>query len=282
MHQCRWALPRPELKEFVRAFAQREISSSSPDILQPVPASLESILELDFRNSTIVEYLNGETELGCPVSLVGPHTHRRAWIRLRGPIESFGVFFRPLAPWQLFQISIGLLVNRAYAAEAVFGNGVLSLRQRMADHPSFEERVHLVEDYLLPQVAKFFGRTEIVSSALHVLQFQGAPSVIQLANHAALGVRQFERRFLHEIGMTPKLFSRIARYQLALDCKVASPARSWLDIAHEFGYHDQMHMIRDFQSLSGSSPGGILTQLGDMRPAALSDSSEALVQIAVA
>jgi len=42
MHQCRWALPRPELKEFVRAFAQREISSSSPDILQPVPASLES------------------------------------------------------------------------------------------------------------------------------------------------------------------------------------------------------------------------------------------------
>lgn len=82
--------------------------------------------------------------------------------------------------------------------------------------------------------------------------------------------------------MAPKLFARIARYQLALDSKVASPARSWLSIAHEFGYHDQMHMIRDFQSLSGASPGGIVLQLGDMRPAALDASSEPLIQAVIA
>jgi AraC-like DNA-binding protein len=282
MHKCVSALPCPELREYVRAFAQREISASTPDILQPVPACLESILELDFGNSPIVEYLNGEIELCRPNSLIGPHTHRRAWIRLRGPVESFGVFFRPLALWQLFQIPIGLLVNRAYSAEAILGSEVLSLRQRMAEPTSFEERVRLVEEYLLRRVANVFAHTEVVSSALDILAFQGAPSVARLANHAALGVRQFERRFGHEIGMAPKLFARIARYQLALDSKVASPARSWLSIAHEFGYHDQMHMIRDFQSLSGSSPGGIVLQLGDMRPAALDASSEPLIQAAIA
>jgi hypothetical protein len=35
----------------------------------------------------------------------------------------------------------------------------------------------------------------------------------------------------------------VARFQAALDAKLASPARTWLDIAHRFGYYDQMHML---------------------------------------
>jgi transcriptional regulator GlxA family with amidase domain len=93
-----------------------------------------------------------------------------------------------------------------------------------------------------------------------------------LAGCAGLSVRQFERRFLDEIGIAPKLFARVTRYQSALDAKIASPDLSWLTIAHGFGYHDQMHMIRDSQRLSGETPGGILSHLGDMRPEALAAS----------
>jgi AraC-like DNA-binding protein len=282
MHECLSALPCPELKEYVRAFAQREISSATTDILQPVPASLESVLQVDFGNSTIIEFVNGAIGASWPVSITGPHTHLRARIRLRSPIDSFGVFFRPLALWQLFQIPIGLLVNQGYSAEALLGNGILSLRRRMAEHASFKNRVRLMEEYLLRHLASLRAVTGVVSSALHLLEFHGTPSVTRLANHAALSVRPFERRFVSELGMTPKLFARIARYQLALDSKVASPARSWLNIAHEFGYHDQMHMIRDFQSLGGSSPGDLLAQLGDMRPFTLDVSAEPLIQVATA
>jgi AraC-like DNA-binding protein len=72
--------------------------------------------------------------------------------------------------------------------------------------------------------------------------------------------------------MTPKLFARIARFQTALDAKLHAPHKSWMSIAHDFGYHDQMHMIRDFEGLSGSSPGRILSELGDTRPPALAAS----------
>jgi AraC-like DNA-binding protein len=63
---------------------------------------------------------------------------------------------------------------------------------------------------------------------------------------------------------------------MAMDAKVRTPARSWLTIAHEFGYHDQMHMIKDFQMLSGDSPSGILSKWGDMRPEALAASTSTL------
>lgn len=273
MHRCFSARPRPELRQYVRAFAQREISSSTPDVVQPVLASLDLILELDFANSPTVEYLSGVSESSPAISMVGPHTHRRAQIRLRGPVDSLGVFFRPLALSQLFNIPAGLLVNRAYNAQEILGNDILWLRQWMGG-ASFEERVLVMEDYLLGRAAKVCASTNIVSSALHILELQGSSSVTQLAKHAAFSVRQFERRFLDEIGMPPKLFARIARYQSALDAKVASPARSWLHIAHQFGYHDQMHMVRDFYSLNGYSPGGIFLRIGDMRPAALDACSE--------
>ena len=63
------------------------------------------------------------------------------------------------------------------------------------------------------------------------------------------GLRQFERSFERDVGVSPKSFARIARFQSALDAKLVSPQRTWLDIAHSFGYHDQMHMIHDFEAL---------------------------------
>jgi hypothetical protein len=112
VHTCRSAPPCTELAEYVRAFAQRDISSSWPEIVQPLPACLESILRFDFGNFVTVDYPNGVSKSRGPIIVVGPHTHRRALIRLLGPVESVAVFLKPLALWQLFQIPISSLVNR--------------------------------------------------------------------------------------------------------------------------------------------------------------------------
>ena len=83
----------------------------------------------------------------------------------------------------------------------------------------------------------------------------------RLAHSAGLSARQFERRFRHEIGVAPKLYSRIVRFEAALRSKSATPARRWADIAHALGYHDQMHMVHDFNRLAGDSPTTIGSQL---------------------
>jgi transcriptional regulator GlxA family with amidase domain len=93
-------------------------------------------------------------------------------------------------------------------------------------------------------------------------QFESA----RFADHARLSVRQYERRFLEEVGLTPKTFARTTRFQRALDAKRFYPQRTWLSIAHEFGYFDQMHMVRDFQILGGDAPTSLLDQSGDMQP----------------
>ncbi len=67
-------------------------------------------------------------------------------------------------------------------------------------------------------------------------------------------MRQFERVFGARFGMRPKLYSRIVRFQAALDRKARSSRNSWADVAHEFGYHDQMHMVHDFEEFTGETP----------------------------
>ena len=117
-------------------------------------------------------------------------------------------------------------------------------------------------------------RTPIMLSAQHIIRLMGATRIDEVANHTALSLRQFERRFADEIGLRPKLFARITRFQMALDVKRVASHRSWLSVAHQLGYFDQMHMIRDFQSLGGGSPVQIINQFGDLHPWSLASTSK--------
>jgi AraC-like DNA-binding protein len=276
MRSIQSRLPCPQLRQYVRAYAQREIVGSSTDIVQPMPASLESIVEFDFGNPPIVEYLDGTVMEATSLSIVGQGTYRRHWIRLRSPVDSFGIFFQPMGIRQLFGIPGRLLVNQEYTAIDVLGKSISQIWEQMAETKCFHKRVQIVEGHLVGAAAKASSCTAVMASAQRIFRERGAIRVRTSANQTSLSVRQYERRFLDEIGITPKLFARITRYQMAMDAKMATPARSWLTIAHEFGYHDQMHMIKDFQRLSGSSPCGILAQLGDMRPEALAGSGSTL------
>ena len=87
-----------------------------------------------------------------------------------------------------------------------------------------------------------------------IVSNQGRVRILDLASHAGLGLRQFERRFADDIGISPKLYARIVRFEAAIRKRTVSSCVNWTTIAHELGYHDQMHMIHDFQLLSGESP----------------------------
>jgi methylphosphotriester-DNA--protein-cysteine methyltransferase len=109
----------------------------------------------------------------------------------------------------------------------------------------------------------------IVAAAEYVFRNHGAVKIADLAYEYSTGMRQFEREFSRQIGASPKTFARIARFQAALDAKVAAPQRTWLDIARSLGYFDQMHMIHDFEMLGRSCPTQLISELGDSRPPAL-------------
>jgi AraC-like DNA-binding protein len=266
MRTIQTAVPQPVLREFVRSYAQREIECEGEGFEQPNIASLEHILSFDFRDQTLMNFADGQSVLLPRINVVGLQTLPSGCARFSGRFFAFGIFLKPLASWQLFRIPPGDLTNRNIDGVDLLGKGMQSLWLALAESKAFAERVRVAEEYLLPFAINALARTSIMKSAQHLLHVKGTISIDELANHTALSVRQYERRFADEMGLSPKLFARITRFQMALDAKRISPGRTWLSVAHEFGYFDQMHMIRDFKNLGGVAPSQLSEQIGDLRP----------------
>jgi transcriptional regulator GlxA family with amidase domain len=88
-------------------------------------------------------------------------------------------------------------------------------------------------------------------------------SVGALADRAGLSARQFERRFRQAVGIPPKLFSRMQRFQRVFPA-LASAGGRWADAAMRCGYYDQAHLIRDFREFAGKPPAALLAEDSDL------------------
>ena len=94
-----------------------------------------------------------------------------------------------------------------------------------------------------------------VSSALEMFgEKQAGPRVREVAKTVGLSQRRFIQVFKEEVGMTPKLFTRIQRFQQTRTLIQQNPLPDWTTLALDFGYFDQSHFIREFLEFSGLSP----------------------------
>lgn len=260
------------LRPFVRAFAQRNMSGVVD--VQQLPAFLEPVIHFDFEDFLTVESAGGGVESGGPLKLVGAHTYVGTGLRFEGSIDSFAIFLQPTAVWSLFRVPTSAVMETHYDAKDVLGAPVAELWNILAETPNFADRIRAAERFLLRSASLEFEETATTAAASLLARRGGQIAILDLAAIMHLSVRELERSFLREMGITPKRFARVARFQAALDTRIARPELSWLKIATSAGYHDQMHLVHEFHALCGLSPTLTVEMLGDSRPSALAASHE--------
>jgi AraC-like DNA-binding protein len=228
---------------------------------------VDSILAFIFGDGLCVSFPDGTTLVPSRAIIVGPNLSLGTRLFFDGTVDLFAVFFQPAGFFDLFGVPINGIINTYYDAATVL-DGAPLLWEQLAEAGSFAERVRVADRYLLSQVARARAPSDM-HAANTILRLRGVARIRALAAVYGLSVRQFERRFAVAVGVAPKAFARVARFQSALDAKVVTPTRTWCDVAHELGYHDQMHLVHDFEQISGSSPQQLMNILGDARPPAL-------------
>lgn len=193
--------------------------------------------------------------------LVGPQTHRKFEQQLRGTLSQFVIMFEPAGLQRLYSAPAQELTDRAFDAHLVLGAFISRLRQVLGDARSFEERVRLVNETLFQQARRCRAANTISQAAGWIVRAGGRVDIAALADSAGLSGRHFARRFIEQLGVRPKLFARVVRFQAALEAKALHAEKSWSEIALDFGYFDQMHMVHDFDQLAGGTPTEMLAQL---------------------
>jgi AraC-like DNA-binding protein len=182
-------------------------------------------------------------------------------MQLQGALESFVIMFQPDGLHRLFSIPMHELTDEDYDGHSVLGAFISRLQTHLAGCKSMEERARCVDGFLLRRAIDSRSYDAISAAANCIVRTGGRVELAALAERIGLSMRQFERRFIQQVGMRPKLFSRIARFEAVLDTEARSATKSWTDVAHEFGYYDQMHMVHDFAEFAGNTPTQTLIQL---------------------
>ena len=99
--------------------------------------------------------------------------------------------------------------------------------------------------------------SSLVNIAINIIE-HSCPStpISQIAESMSISQRQLERGFDYMIGLSPKLYCRIVRFnRVVRRINGSKRSLSWAELASEHGYYDQAHFVRDFQQFSGTSPG---------------------------
>ena len=255
------ASPDLLLRPFIRAYVQRTATLGALELVEPVVARLGVMLEFEFAGPYEVRNYGSEAlDATFPISIIGPQTWRRARLIIRGHVESLVVMFQPSGFHALFDLPTAPFSETGTEGHAVLGPGVSRLRQRLGNLETFEERVRLLDRYFLHRMARARS-LDPIHRALHSLTIPGRNvRVDEIARKAGVSLRHLERKALAFSGVSPKALARIARFSRALQARTAG-SLTWTQVAHVAGYHDHMHMVRDFREFAGAAPSFALKEI---------------------
>lgn len=177
-----------------------------------------------------------------------------------------GVHFRPGGAFPFLGVSADQLADTHLDLATIWGREAEEIRERLASTASTRNRFQLLEGTLRSRLHDRVEHHPAVSLALDCLRHDHSRAVVRrLVREAGLSDRRFIDVFRSEVGLNPKHFHRIQRFQEVLAKVDPVPEPAWEQIALEHGYFDQSHLIRDFVEFSGLGPADYFRRLKGLR-----------------
>jgi AraC-like DNA-binding protein len=179
---------------------------------------------------------------------------------------SFGmclqVNFNPLGAYQLLGVPMHSLVNSAVALEDVLGQGARNLAARMQEAADWGSRFDMLDTFLAGRLMRAILPSPGMAWAWQQLKATGGlVDAGSLAAHIGCSHKHLITRFRRELGLPPKALARIIRFSRVTKMLGRNHVNHWARIAQSCGYYDQAHLIREFRSFAGSTPGEYLGRL---------------------
>ncbi|MCG8326503.1 MAG: helix-turn-helix domain-containing protein [Chitinophagales bacterium] len=210
----------------------------------------------------IVSSINCSFKLGDS-TFVG-HFDNPYEIRFKGGIIIFHVRFKANGVYPLTKIPLEFLTNNSISLNDLLNERMDLLHERLAEKTSSTERIKALEIYLLNayQDAQLHHRLDYGLGLIH--QSRGLLSVKQLTSKLNTNYKSLNRWFLKHVGLSPKRYIQIIRFKHILTELEQGQEPNWLQLAVDYGFHDQAHFIKEFKQFSGNSPSIFMEQLSPL------------------
>jgi AraC-like DNA-binding protein len=170
-----------------------------------------------------------------------------------------GVVFRPGGARPFFDVPAHEFSNQVVTLDLVWGASLSCLLDRLHHAPNPDDKFRVLETALQQRLKTRLDLHPAVRYGLN--EFHGTPhiqSVLDVTREAGLSRRRLSQLFREQIGLTPKLYCRLRRFQHVVGQIASGAPVDWADVALAGGYSDQAHLSHEFRDFSGLSPGAYL------------------------
>lgn len=235
--------PSPPLARFVHCYwtlAGR--GGGAPQTIFP-----DGRMELVFQTGDTFTQIGEDGTRSQPRRLLIGQMRRYVIIAPGEHVRSFGIRFRPGGAFPLLGFPQGEVEDRILPLDDV--HAALSTELSRAIEEATDP-VAALEGVLLNRMPSLEDNPAVGAALSSIIRSRGQSTVTAVAAEAGVTSRQLERGFRERVGIGPKMFARIVRFQRVLQ---AEPV-NWAALAADSGYFDQAHLVRDFHQFTGETP----------------------------
>ena len=232
------------------------LSTKRPAVIESPPTGFGSFV-FNLGTPYAVETNQQNTPQSLPSTfLTGQATHQYQ-LHLPNVISMVGIVFRPAGISSLFGLPMIEFADERVSLSDVLGSSVQFLNEQLAEAPDRPARIAMLEQFLSFQwVKRNLQPDRIDYTANLIVDRRGIVNMNELIEEAFLCRRQFERKFLQRVGVSPKFYARIRRisYLCSLLASQRWKINDWQDLIYQCGYYDQSHFIKEFTEFTGKNP----------------------------
>lgn len=246
---------KPNLSAYVRFFWVLEYDGVNPTRPYTHRAMADGCCEMVFHyKGRFTDIAANGTSNPSFTSGVGGPSQSFSRFHTQEAFGIFGVYLYPYAIAALFGVPASAVVNQQVELAALLGQTGSDIEEKIMLATDNYQRTAILTAFFESQLNRYHKAPPPVFKAIsHIIKSKGTITVDALAQKHFLSTRQFERNFKEFAGFSPKLYSRIIRFQAAIE-KYKDKNHSLTQIAYDCGYYDQSHFIHDFKEFSGYHP----------------------------
>jgi AraC-like DNA-binding protein len=259
-------IPAPPLSHFIEHFFYYESYHATHKMEKFLPdGSMDLLIDLTETPKKLFHNEEGSSYTTYNKSwLSGMKTE---YILIDASVSTMiGVHFKPGGAYPFFNLPVSELNNTTIETDILWNIDIHYIRDEILSCESIQNKFLVLEKHFQ---AKGKGKTEpniFIQYAIDQLQHSPQLWTIErLAAKTGFTQKHLINLFKKYIGLSPKQFARIARFQKVIAGLEQQQPVEWTSIAYDCGYYDQAHFIKEFQSFSGINPSSYLVQKGVYR-----------------
>ncbi|AVR44455.1 AraC family transcriptional regulator [Christiangramia fulva] len=248
--------PSRPLQEFVKLYRLRHFII--PPVIKIYPKSYPAQPEQCFifypRGAEKVEILGSAPLIRSRSVIAGQYTCRMERSSVFSEIIFIVVVLKPGILFRLTGIPSVELNDKTIELEVVFPKDARLVNGLLNSASSYEEMIMIIENFLLDISQRIKVEARVCDKIFSIMADPQNYSIDQLSSKSCLSSRQFERKSFQYLGVNPKFYTRIARFNKTYQMRLKNPDLDWLSIAMACGYYDYQHLVKDYLEFANDTP----------------------------